>query len=163
MRRVLSGQAGGVQQRTGVPARRDETERRACVPQPFQQGRRAGEGPHPLDGQQLEEELVLVRGEAMDRPVAGLVLAPAERELDPPCGEEGDDAVLTPAAVHVAPVVLDDVERCLRTVRARSRIGEHVVEQALPGRCMQRGRVGDDAVHVEEHRVVRRLHGRAAS
>jgi hypothetical protein len=69
--------------------------------------------------------------------------------------EEGPHAVLSGPAVDVGVVVGLDVERRDRGPAGKQR--QRLVEQGLPRGGVQTGGVGDDTVHVEDDRRVRRI------
>lgn len=156
-------ETGCAQQRLRVPARCDQGQRGASRSQPLEQARRTGEDTVPFGRGELEEDLVLASCEPVHRPGGGRVVGTAKGYVDATCLEKGDHPVLAGPAVDVAAVVLQDVEGAQRAIHTGTWIGEYRVEHALPRRRVQRGGVGDHTVHVENDRVVRRLHARTAT
>jgi hypothetical protein len=69
------------------------------------------EGLHRLALQQIEEDLVLTVAETANRLHRGCIVGRAFRESDPAGFQEAADPVVAGLAVHVAEVVLLDLER----------------------------------------------------
>ncbi len=153
------GDAGGLQKLRGVAAGGHETNRGAAPAQPLDELDGAGEHFDALAFEQHREVVVLAPGQPVDGVGRGRIVIVAFGQEDVAGVEEGAYTVLAGPAVDVAAVVLDPVEGGGVDVVAQRQVaaghfgaGEHVVEQPLPGDRMQRRRVGDDAVHVEDDR-----------
>jgi hypothetical protein len=147
-------ESGTTQDGLAVLARRDDSDlpaSRACGPDELH---RVVEHLDTLLGEMLDEVPVLAIAEPADRLCVGCVARVTVRQLDAAGPQEGVDAVVTASAVDIVDVVRRDVERFERlTVLAPPPL-EEVIEEVLPRRGVDRRRLCDHAVEVEEQGVV---------
>ncbi len=108
------------------------------------QGDGRGEGGHAVLGDLPDEQRVLGDAQTVHGGRARLVAGTALGQRDATGGQEGADPVEPRPAVHMAQVVLTDAER-------GGTAAQETVEHVLPRGGVHPGRVGDDAIGVEDH------------
>ena len=143
---------GGGQDVAAVGARRDYGEPQRGVARGLEVAHGALVGLHSLLPDQLEDELVLAVPEPGDRLRVRWVVGVSLRELDPPRGEEGANAVRSRLAVDVLAVVRGAVERRLRLAGPGTPLAQVSVEHLLPRRRVHDRSPGQNAVEVEQAR-----------
>ncbi|MFZ3043071.1 MAG: hypothetical protein WA108_15010 [Thiobacillus sp.] len=145
--------AGVAQHRLGVAT---GGEHRGLDPGPtrgFDEFERARIGVDLVFCEPCVEVAVLAIAESADRFTVGVVVLVAVRQVDAARIEEASDAVHAGLAIHVLAVVAAGVERTkFLTVALGPRL-EEFVEQSLPGGRVRLRRIGDHAVHVEQHGI----------
>src|SRR5512133_3469006 len=107
-----------------------------------------------MGGQEPEVDLVLADREALNRPISARVIGLTLWQVNAARGEEALHPVLTGPTIDKEPVVRVNVKGVGRCGRAGSWVSQYGVEQRLPRFRMCRRRIGYDAVHVEDHRVI---------
>ena len=113
------------------------------------QSRPVGIDPHL--GESLQKILVLPVAHTAHRHLLGRVLRCSLGQLDPPRRQEVPNPVVSRLAVDMSQIVKPLVES--------GGIGPDLIEEGikglLPGPAVDRDRVGDHPVHVENHRPAR--------
>ena len=148
-----AGEAGRVQDRAAVPARRDDGPAHPVPPQVADHLDGAGNDLHPLARQHFVEKGLLAVPEAADRLARRRVVGRTAGDGDAARGEEGAHAVVARPAIDEARVVarLEAAKRLVARGRAPREI---VVEEPGPGRGVQARGGRQHPVEVEQDRLV---------
>lgn len=143
--------------RGAVSARRHDSGGNALLAKSVEQRDRVWESQHAVGGEMLVEERLFARSEGGDRllraRIIGRAAGRAVGQLNAARRQEGTDAVFPGPPIDVPPIVGVRIEWLHRSGRQPRK---HLVEQGLPRARMHGRGIGDHAVHVEDHGVVRR-------
>ncbi len=125
-------------------------------PEPHQQVYGPGITLHALAPDPLNKQLVLPFGKPGNRPlVATGVPRRALGKNGAAGGQEGPQTILPGTPVHIPAVVLIS-EGPAAHFRRQPLVLQNAIEQFPPCRQVYRGRVGNNAVQVKNHRIERR-------
>ena len=102
----------------------------------------------------LQKVLIFQVPQAVHGAHGRAVVRCAERQVDPARLEKGCGAVLSWLPVHVAAVVVLNVEWNKRFAGLCGSLLEKLIEQSLPGRRMHPGCLGQHSVEIEQDRIV---------
>ena len=140
----------GLEDLPAVRARRDHSAAQAGVAGGVQVADRARVGVHPVLGDQLQDELVLARAEALHGLGPGRIARGALGQLDSARGEEPAHPIGAGEPVDVLVVLAPRVEGDELLARPFRSGAQELVEHLLPGRRVHLRGLGQHPVEIEE-------------
>jgi hypothetical protein len=154
----------GPQHLAAVPARRLHGGPDTQLPQDSDHVDRRGENLDLVPSQPPHEQRILALPQAVNGHGLRAVGRVSLEQLDTAGGQEAPHPLMAGLAVHVFEVIGVDIERWVRLAAGGLVACEELVERPLPGPRVQRRRLRDHAVHVEDDRVkLVSSHGRRRS
>jgi hypothetical protein len=119
---------------------------------PVQEPDRGGVGPDALSPKPFEEQLTLPIVQSTGRLGTGRIARVTPRQRDAARGEKRLHSVVPRLSVDIEVVVVGR-KRSVVLIPTLWSVSQEPVEHPLPGRGVDRSRVGDDAVEIEEHGI----------